>query len=196
MYPSGVTSPDLSSIRTRHKHCGARLITDQKANQWQQSQLMELWLNKQVIWDTPPLPTVSKCGAQCHWLRTRPYTNGTDRSDKAGQSAERGNASHTRNHQRQTMRFMLNLPPLQTTQKIEQVKAYFSADGNPHNPLHEAVKDTKGCRLGWGKSWNGSSRGLSTAGITELKQPKERERYLNRFRTRVSMTRQNRTREV
>ena len=63
----------------------------------------------------------------------------------------------------ETMRFMH--PPLQTTKKVEQVKIYFSAVGNPHNPLHETVKDTKGCRLGRGKSWNGSSRGLSTAAM-------------------------------
>ena len=29
-----------------------RLTTEQQANQCQQSHLMELWLNKQVIWDT------------------------------------------------------------------------------------------------------------------------------------------------
>ena len=98
----------------------------------------------------------------------------------------------------ETMRFMLNLPPLQTTQKVEQVKAYYSAVGNPHNPLHEAVKDTKGCRLGRGKSWMGQAEDsvLQVCQLTELKQTKERERYLNRFRTRVSMTRPNRTREV
>ena len=98
----------------------------------------------------------------------------------------------------ETMRFILDLPPLQTTQKVEQVKAYFSAVGNPHNPLHEAVKDTKGCRLGRGKSWMGQAEDsvLQVCQLTELKQTKERERYLNRFRTRVSMTRPNRTREV
>ena len=31
--------------------------------------------------------------------------------------------------------------------------AYFRARENPHSPLREAVKDTKGCRLGRGKSW-------------------------------------------
>ena len=31
---------------------------------------------------------------------------------------------------------------------MEQVKSYFSAVKNPYNPLHEALKDTKGCRLG------------------------------------------------
>ena len=93
---------------------------------------------------------------------------------------------------------MIDLPPLKITQKVEQVKAYFSAVGNPHNPLHETVKDTKGCRLGWGKSWMGQAKDsvLQLCQLTELKQIKERERCLNRFRTRVSMTRPNRTREV
>ena len=53
----------------------------------------------------------------------------------------------------ETVRFMLDLPPMQSRQKAEQVKAYFSAVKNPHNLLHEAVKDTEGCRLGRGKSW-------------------------------------------
>ena len=55
------------------------------------------------------------------------------------------------------MRFMLDLPSMQTKQKVKQVKAYFSVVENPHNPLHEAVKDTKGCRLGRGKSWMGQA---------------------------------------
>ena len=98
----------------------------------------------------------------------------------------------------ETMRFMLDIPPLQTTHKVEQVKAYFSDVENPHNPLHEAVKDTKRCRLGRGKSWMGQAEDsvLQVCQLTELKQTKERERYLNRFRTRFSVTRPNRTREV
>ena len=39
-------------------------------------------------------------------------------------------------------------PPKQTRQKMEQVKSYFSAVKNPYNPLHEALNNTKGCRLG------------------------------------------------
>ena len=42
---------------------------------------------------------------------------------------------------------MLDLPPMQTRQNVEQVKAYFTAVENPHNQLHEAVKDTKEGRL-------------------------------------------------
>ena len=43
---------------------------------------------------------------------------------------------------------MLGLSPMQTRQKVEQVKAYFSAVENLHNPFLEAVKNTKGSTLG------------------------------------------------
>ena len=83
----------------------------------------------------------------------------------------------------ETIRFMLDLPPMQTRQKVEQVKAYFSAVGNPHNPLHQAVKDTKGCRLRPGKSWIVQAKDsiLQVCQLTELKQSKEWERYPNPF---------------
>ena len=79
---------------------------------------------------------------------------------------------------------MLDLPPMQTRQKVEQAKAYFSAVEIPHNPLHEAVKDTKGCRLGRVKSWMGPTEDsiLQVCQLTELKQTKEWESYPNRFR--------------
>ena len=82
----------------------------------------------------------------------------------------------------ETVGFMLDLPPMQTRQKVEQVKTYFSAIENPHNPLHNAVKDTKGCRLGRGKSWMGQAEDsiLQVCQLTELKQTKECERYPNR----------------
>ena len=46
----------------------------------------------------------------------------------------------------ETVRFMLDLLPMQTRQEVKQVKAYCSAVENPHNPFHEAVTDTKECR--------------------------------------------------
>ena len=62
-----------------------------------------------------------------------------------------------------TTRFLLDLTPLLARQEVERVKAYFSAVENPCNPLHEAVKDTEGCRLGRHKSWMGQTEGLNTA---------------------------------
>ena len=81
-----------------------------------------------------------------------------------------------------TMR--LDLPPMQTTPKVEQVKAYFSAVENPHSPFHKAVKDTQGCRLGRNKTWTGQAEDslLPACQLTELKQTKEWEKYPNRFR--------------
>ena len=118
--------------------------------------------------------------------------------DKVQNEAMRVILGTTNDTPTETMRFMIDLPPLKITQKVEQVKAYFSAVGNPHNPLHEAVKDTKGCRLRRDKSWMGQADDsvLQVCQLTELKQTKERERYLNRFRTRFSVTRPNGTREV
>ena len=56
-------------------------------------------------------------------------------------------------------RLMLDLPPMQTRQKMEQFKAYFGAVENPHNPFHKTVKDTKRCRLGRAMSWMGHTSG-------------------------------------
>ena len=61
-----------------------------------------------------------------------------------------------------TMQFMLDLPDLvsQTeTEKVEQVKAFFSAVKNLHKPLHEAIKDTNVTE----QVLDGSSRRLNTA---------------------------------
>ena len=58
------------------------------------------------------------------------------------------------------MRFVLDLLPMQTRQKVEQVKAYFSAVKNPHNPLQEAVTDTKECRwMQMDADWDGACLG-------------------------------------
>ena len=52
----------------------------------------------------------------------------------------------------ETMRYLLDLPSMETRHKVEQVKAYLNAMQNPKNPLHDAVKEEKGCRLARGKS--------------------------------------------
>ena len=77
--------------------------------------------------------------------------------DKVQNEAMRVILGTTQDTPTETMKFMLDLPPMQTRQKVKHVKAYFSVVENPHNPLHEIVKDTKGCRLGGGKSWMGQA---------------------------------------
>ena len=66
-----------------------------------------------------------------------------------------------------------------TRQNVEQVTAYFSAVENLHNPLYEAVKNTKGCRLGWGRSWTGQAEesAQQVHQLTDLKQNKEWKGY-------------------
>ena len=65
----------------------------------------------------------------------------------------------------------------------KQVKAYFSAVENPHIPLHEAMKDAKGCSPGQAKSWMGQAEGsiLQVRQLTEFEQTKEWERYPDWF---------------
>ena len=74
----------------------------------------------------------------------------------------------TRDTPTETVKFMLDLPPVQPRQKMEQVKAYPSAVENHHNTLSEAVKDTTWRGLGQGKSWMGQAEdSLLQAGKTE-----------------------------
>ena len=68
---------------------------------------------------------------------------------------------------------------MQTRKTMDQVKAYFSAVENAHNPFHEAGKDTNGRRVGRGKSCVGQAQDsiLKVLQLTELKQAKEWDRY-------------------
>ena len=84
----------------------------------------------------------------------------------------------TKDTPNETTRFVLNLPPAQTRRKVEQAKAQFSTIENPRSSLHGAVRNTKGCRLGWCKSWMGQAEGpaLQVWQLTELKQTQEWQR--------------------
>ena len=57
----------------------------------------------------------------------------------------------------ETMRYLLDLPSMETRHNVEQVKAYLNAMQNPKNPLHDAIKEDKGCRLARGKSRMGQA---------------------------------------
>ena len=54
----------------------------------------------------------------------------------------------------------------------------------PKNPLHDAVKEDKGCRLARDKSWMGQAEQSIQHGcdLTELKQMREWEKYLAEFK--------------
>ena len=57
----------------------------------------------------------------------------------------------------ETMRYLLDLPSMETRRKVEQIRVYLNAVQNPKNPLQDAVKEEKGCRLARGKSWMGQA---------------------------------------
>ena len=75
----------------------------------------------------------------------------------------------------EAMRYVLDLPSMETRRKVEQVKAYLNAMQNPKNPLHDAVKEGKGCTLARGKSWMGQAEQSiqHVCALTELKQVKD-----------------------
>ena len=52
----------------------------------------------------------------------------------------------------ETMRYLLDLPSMETRHTVKQVKAYLNAMQNPKNPFYNAVKEEQGCRLARGKS--------------------------------------------
>ena len=75
----------------------------------------------------------------------------------------------------EAMRYVLDLPSMETRHKVEQVQAYLNAMQNSTNPLHDAVKDEKRCRLARGKSWMGQAEQSiqHVCGLTELKQVRD-----------------------
>ena len=72
----------------------------------------------------------------------------------------------------ETMRYLLDLSSMETRRKVEQVKTYLNEMQNPKNPLHDAVKEEKGCRLARSKSWMGQAEQSiqHVCSLTELKQ--------------------------
>ena len=90
-------------------------------------------------------------------LWTKPQNNGTDKSAKAGQCTEWGHVSHNWNHQGHTHwdHEVHARPPHQWQCKADRRwsrskhTSLKSAVGlQIPNPLHEAMKDAKGSRLG------------------------------------------------
>ena len=84
----------------------------------------------------------------------------------------------------ETMRYLLDLPSMETRHKVNQVKAYLNAMQNPKNPLHDAVKEEKGCKLARGKSWMGQAEQSvqHVCSLTELKQVRDLEKRPDEFK--------------
>ena len=119
-------------------------------------------------WTTPPLPTASMCAAQCHWLRTRPHNNGADKCAKAGQSAERGNASHTGNHQGHTHwdhEIHARRPTNAIQKKCGVCQNILKGRRKSPPPTPWSCERHKGMQTGTWQVLDGSSRGLNTASM-------------------------------
>ena len=82
---------------------------------------------------------------------TTPSKSNLLKLDKVQNEAMRVILGTTKDTLIEVMRYLLDLPSMETRHKVEQVKAYLIAMQNPKNPLHDAVKEEKGCRLAKGK---------------------------------------------
>ena len=71
----------------------------------------------------------------------------------------------------EAMRYLLDLSSMDARHKVEQAKAYLNAMQKPKNPLHDAVKQEKGCRMARGKSWMGQAEQSiqHVCGLAQLK---------------------------
>ena len=94
--------------------------------------------------------------------------------DKVQNEAMRVILGTTKDTPIEVMRYLLGLSSMETRHKVEQVKAYLNAMQNPKNPLNDAVKEEKGCRLARGKSWMGQAEQSiqHVCGLAERKQSK------------------------
>ena len=102
--------------------------------------------------------------------------------DRVQNEAMRVILGTTKDTPTETMRFILDLPPMQTRQKVEQVKAYFRAVflKNFFNPqlTPRSRKRRKGMQTGAGQVLDGSNRGLNTASMpADRGQVKQRTQY-------------------
>ena len=107
-------------------------------------------------------------------LRTLPQSN-MPKLNRVQNKAMRVVLETTKETYIEAMSYLLDLPPIETRDMEEQVKAYLNAMQNPKNPLYNTVNDEKGCRLSTGKSWIGQAEKSiqHVCGLTELKQASE-----------------------
>ena len=81
------------------------------------------------------------------------------------------------------MHSLLNMPPVETRHKVEQVKSFLDVMPYSKNPLHDAVKEEKGAR---GKSCTGQAEQLIQHGVQSHRA--EASKGLGKTRTLPGMT--------
>ena len=73
--------------------------------------------------------------------------------------------------------YLLDLPSMETRHKREQLKTYLDAMQNPKNPLHDAVKEEKGCRLARSKKMGQAEQSIQhVCCLEELTQVRDWEK--------------------
>ena len=95
--------------------------------------------------------------------------------DRVQNDIMRGILGTTKDTPTEAICYLLDLPSIDTRHKVDKVKAYLTV---MQNPLHNAVKKEKGCRLARGKSWMGQAEQSvkHECGLTELKQVRDWEK--------------------
>ena len=64
----------------------------------------------------------------------------------------------------EAMNYLLDLPPVETRQKLEQAKPFLNATQNPKKPHHDSVREEiKGLQIGNRKATDGPGRAVNLA---------------------------------
>ena len=105
------------------------------------------------------------------WV-SQPCQSNLLKHDRVQNEAMRVILGTTKNTPIEAMRYLLDLPSMETRHKVERIKAHLSAMQNPKNPPHDAAK---GCRLARDKSWMGQAEQLiqHVRDLAELKQVRD-----------------------
>ena len=90
--------------------------------------------------------------------------------DRVQNEAMRVTLGTTKHTPIETMRFMLDLPSIQTRQKVEQVKTLLCRRKSPQ-PAPRSREKHRGMQTGTGQVSDGSNRGLSTASMPADRAP-------------------------
>ena len=105
---------------------------------------------------TSPVPGVSECDTQHHWLRSgshNPVTVQPADTQQGASKAMRVILGTIKDTPIEAMLYLLDLPPLETRHKVEQVKTYINAIQNPKSAPRRCQKKKRG--IDWQEASHG-----------------------------------------
>ena len=109
-------------------------------------------------WTTSSVQAVSECNTRHHWLWSGSHNPATVQPAETWMVQNKAMRvtvilRTTKDSPNEAMHNLLDLP-----QDIRWTKSkHINAMHNPKNPLHNAVKEERGCRLARGRSWTGQA---------------------------------------